>query len=276
MLLTVSCVLWLLSSGPALAQQDPNDPGLPDSIIVGSGEVDSSDQFQFVDIPVYAVTDDSVMTYQISMQWRAPLGGVLGTGIEYFFPLTMWDLTEDTILTTDSSIMTYGFWDMPGGEENPPPLLTYYSELQIMSFRFSISPNAPRQLVVLDTFQVGVFRAAYFNGWVPRFQPGYIAIGPEVGIDDTNPIPRIFSLAQNYPNPFNSSTTISYTLPEKGPVTLSIYNLLGQKVATLFEGVQQAGEHKVVWEAVDVPSGVYFYRLASNEYVETRKMVLQR
>jgi len=89
-------------------------------------------------------------------------------------------------------------------------------------------------------------------------------------------VPHRFGLFQNYPNPFNAQTTISYALPQKGPVTLSIYSLLGQKLATLFEGVQEAGEYKVVWDAPSAPSGVYFYRLEVNEYVETRKMVLLR
>jgi hypothetical protein len=110
----------------------------------------------------------------------------------------------------------------------------------------------------------------------PGVQRAFFSIDP-VGVDDdANKIPEGYSFLQNYPNPFNAQTNISYTLPERGPVTLSIYNLLGQKVATLFEGVQEAGEHKVVWDAAGAPSGVYFYRLAADEYVETRRMVLIR
>jgi len=89
-------------------------------------------------------------------------------------------------------------------------------------------------------------------------------------------MPGGLALSQNYPNPFNAQTTISYTLPEKGLVSLSVYNPLGQKVATLFDGVQQAGEHKVVWEAAGAPSGVYFYRMTSTQFSETRRMVLIR
>jgi hypothetical protein len=88
--------------------------------------------------------------------------------------------------------------------------------------------------------------------------------------------PLIFSISQNYPNPFNAQTTISYVLPESGPVTLSIYNLLGQKVATLFDGLQQAGEHKAVWEVTGAPSGVYFARLVSGSKTATNLMVLMK
>ena len=85
---------------------------------------------------------------------------------------------------------------------------------------------------------------------------------------------KYIGLLQAYPNPFNAQTTISYTLAQAGPVTLSIYNLLGQKVATLVNGIEQAGEHKVVWEAVGVMSGAYFYRIKAGEFAGTKKMVL--
>jgi flagellar hook assembly protein FlgD len=86
--------------------------------------------------------------------------------------------------------------------------------------------------------------------------------------------PRIFSLSQNYPNPFNTSTTIEYSLPEEAVVTIEIYDILGCKIETLVSGRQAAGSHAVVWEAEDVPSGVYFYRIEAGEYSQTQKCVL--
>jgi hypothetical protein len=83
-----------------------------------------------------------------------------------------------------------------------------------------------------------------------------------------------FSLDNNYPNPFNPVTQISYTLPEDGPVKLEIYNLLGQKVATLVDEYQQAGQKTVNWEAKDFSSGVYFYKLTTDKFTATKKMVL--
>jgi len=86
----------------------------------------------------------------------------------------------------------------------------------------------------------------------------------------------MISFLTAYPNPFNSSTAISYSLAAAGHVVLSIYNIMGQKVATLFSGVQQAGEHKVVWDAAGTPSGVYFARLESDGGSRSIKMVLLR
>jgi hypothetical protein len=98
---------------------------------------------------------------------------------------------------------------------------------------------------------------------------------PEIA-DMTNRLPSSYSLDQNYPNPFNPSTRISYALPNDVPVTLKIYNSIGQEVATLVEGLQSAGVHRTVWEAGGLPSGVYIYRLTAGTFVETKKMTLMK
>jgi photosystem II stability/assembly factor-like uncharacterized protein len=95
-------------------------------------------------------------------------------------------------------------------------------------------------------------------------------------------VPTIFSLAQNYPNPFNPFTTIRYTLPQSGYVTLQVFDVLSQEVATLVNETKFAGEHLVQWHPIDLPSGTYVYRLqvrdtatsAKNRFVETKKLVL--
>jgi len=83
-----------------------------------------------------------------------------------------------------------------------------------------------------------------------------------------------FSLTQNYPNPFNAATTIQYNLPEASTVTIDIYDINGRKVTGLFNGIQPAGSHQVIWDANDVSTGMYFYKLQANDYTETKKMVL--
>jgi len=89
-------------------------------------------------------------------------------------------------------------------------------------------------------------------------------------------IPKQFSLHQNYPNPFNPLTAIGYQLSAFNNVELSIYNLLGQKVATLVNERQQAGYHQVEWDATGFASGVYYYRIEAGEFVDVRKMILIR
>lgn len=87
-------------------------------------------------------------------------------------------------------------------------------------------------------------------------------------------IPFEFGLEQNYPNPFNISTMINYNLKYDGPVSLNLYNILGQKVATLADDVQKAGPHSILWRADDIASGIYFARLKSGGETKLIKMVL--
>lgn len=99
--------------------------------------------------------------------------------------------------------------------------------------------------------------------------------GVDVYPQETSPLPDNYNLAA-YPNPFNPVTTIEYALPEAGPVHLVIYDVLGREVAVLVDGVQAAGRHRVQFEASDLPSGVYLYRLEAGRYVETSTMTLLR
>jgi hypothetical protein len=85
-----------------------------------------------------------------------------------------------------------------------------------------------------------------------------------------------FNVYQNYPNPFNPSTSIRYALPERSNVTLTVYNTLGQEVATLVQGEKEAGHHEAVLDASGLSSGVYFYRLTAGAFTETKRMLLLR
>ncbi len=123
--------------------------------------------------------------------------------------------------------------------------------------------------------------------WTPEFPTRRfkIILGvkefAEENADGISLVPLEFALEQNYPNPFNPETTIRYRLDKPGAVRLEIYNLLGQKVRTLLDQTQNAGEHLIKWDGQDdtgraVSSGVYLYRLQSGESVATRKLALIR
>ena len=83
-----------------------------------------------------------------------------------------------------------------------------------------------------------------------------------------------YVLAQNYPNPFNPSTTIDFNLPASGEVKLAVYDLLGREVATLVNGRLEAGLHSVQFDASQLTSGIYMYRLQAGDQVQTRKLTL--
>ncbi len=98
--------------------------------------------------------------------------------------------------------------------------------------------------------------------------------GSVVESDGESKNPVGFSLSQNYPNPFNAMTVIEYEVPASGQATLAVYNLVGQRLATLVEKRQQPGYRSIIWDASDFSSGVYFYRLTAGDFTEARRMIL--
>jgi hypothetical protein len=129
------------------------------------------------------------------------------------------------------------------------------------------------------SYLVGVHSSDRFHAW---------AVGDRLilktidggGVTSAHPsnvtISHDVVLYQNYPNPFNPSTTVRYALPGRSHVTLTVYNPLGQQVATLVNEVQEAGYYDVKFNGEGLASGVYFYRLRAGEYVATDRFVLLR
>jgi len=102
-----------------------------------------------------------------------------------------------------------------------------------------------------------------------------VVINGVVGVEEEIPgMPKTYSLAQNFPNPFNARTSINFALPQQSDVTIEVFNLLGQKTATLAEGLLPAGNHTVTWDASDVASGVYYYKLTAGDYSSIKMMTL--
>ncbi len=99
--------------------------------------------------------------------------------------------------------------------------------------------------------------------------------GGEVMVEKiSSNIPGEFKVYQNYPNPFNTQTIINYQLPITNYIKLALYNVLGKEMKILFEGEQKAGSYRIVLDGSNLPSGIYFYKMLSVNYFETKKMVL--
>ncbi len=123
---------------------------------------------------------------------------------------------------------------------------------------------------------VGIFRV---REALVRDGAGALSRVVELGAIEARQIPRVFALDANYPNPFNPETTIGYRLPVDTEMRLDIYDILGQQVRTLVDGVRPAGHHRVVWDGRNgaghqVAGGVYFYRLQAEGAVRVRKLLL--
>lgn len=103
-------------------------------------------------------------------------------------------------------------------------------------------------------------------------QPGFVPSDVVEEID--NEIPSNYSLEQNYPNPFNPNTTIQFSVPEQSFVKLEIFNSLGEKISTLVSEELNAGNYKYEWNAENLSSGIYYYKLMGDNFTQTRKLVL--
>jgi hypothetical protein len=114
---------------------------------------------------------------------------------------------------------------------------------------------------------------AYSSQWTKN-DTGCIPIG--INVQLTTEVPKNYMLYQNYPNPFNPSTRIKYDVPKTSNVKIIVYDALGKEVETLVDMELQAGTYEVTWQAGNYSSGVYFYRIITDKYVSTNKMVLMK
>jgi len=105
---------------------------------------------------------------------------------------------------------------------------------------------------------------------------GTTALLPAVStsIDEFSDMPQQFELEQNYPNPFNPTTIIRFAIPETGITKLEVYNMLGQRVEVLVNEIKQAGVHEAVFDASNLSTGTYLYRLNAGNFIKTEKMIL--
>jgi hypothetical protein len=115
------------------------------------------------------------------------------------------------------------------------------------------------------------------SDWGPIFAADNMRVTAlSVSVISEDDLPEMFTLSQNYPNPFNPSTVISYSLPVNSWVTLKVFDVLGREVATLVNGVEHLGYKSVNFNANDLVSGVYYYRLQAGNYFETKKLIFLR
>ncbi|MBD3403238.1 T9SS type A sorting domain-containing protein [candidate division GN15 bacterium] len=156
------------------------------------------------------------------------------------------------------------------------------------SHYFTVNSWSASDSIVIDTMTIPGFTG---DGYVlialagsaeidPVWKGPVVIKDPSDASDDTPlEVPQTFSLAQNYPNPFNPETNINFSLPTASEVRLEVFNLLGQKVTTLANQEYDAGQHTVVWDGTSdagnkVASGVYFYRLVTDQFSDTKKMLM--
>lgn len=144
----------------------------------------------------------------------------------------------------------------------------------LVEFNMLISPDAEAGEVALAISNIQMIDFLGNPGVEGVGTDGVFTVTSGGSVSDGANLPSAFLLHQNYPNPFNPTTTIRFDLPKDAEVLLAVYDVLGRSVKELVSGQLVSGEHEVVWNANDLVSGVYFIRLSSGEFVQTRKLLL--
>jgi len=133
---------------------------------------------------------------------------------------------------------------------------------------FDIDSTYPTSIFCIDSLAGW---AVGWNGVILHTTNGGVSFIEE---EQINEIPSEFLLSQNYPNPFNPSTKIKYSIPQTSQVQIKVFDVLGNEMEALVNEEKQGGTYELTWNAVNLPSGVYFYQLKAGSYVDTKKMIL--
>ena len=260
----------------------------------------AEDEEEMLDVCLFRITDGE-MSYSLSIceqteqggsgfilelgnGWRAVSSTLAGTGLDELFSEdgdTGWhhiavnwnnEYSGDYLLAVDGQLLPMTLTASGGA-------FPYFiqGDLNLLRFESGVEWLAMDLLRVWGNFVTwGPFdpeqmMGQFGDGLPYLFSCEYVT--PPIVIAEADP--NSFSLPQNVPNPFNPSTTISFTLERQDQVELSVYNLQGELVRNVIRGVMDSGEHELVFDARDLPSGVYFYRLVTQENgVQTRSMTL--
>ncbi len=234
---------------------------------------------------VYPADRDSILGWGIWMNgpavggWSNP-GGDWGTGLQNNLEKKLWDDGTNGDVTAGDSIFSRIVLASPDS-------LGIGSKGQVgQTFKFGIRggdneggrggfgnnhvanlDDSNPTYVLRDQF--GSINPAFYDAWdYDCGCPAVTGVTPEPGI------PAVYELNQNYPNPFNPSTKIEYSIPKQSFVTLKIFNVVGQEVATLVNEMQTASRYSVTFNAKNIASGIYFTRLSAGDFTAMKKMVI--
>jgi len=240
------------------------------TIGISSHDMTEDYQYDLSPVPIFTTIGPlKVVDYEITSSDTVPNHG---DRLNYKLTLrnegqtvTATDVTTN-LIRLDTCATISGFTDKPYGDIAPGATALHSgSHTIIFSDTLTGCSNPMTTQILVEISSDG------FVFWYDTLE----IIVSDIEKDDLV-LPKSFALSQNYPNPFNPKTIINYELPITNDVDLSIYNLVGQKVATLVSEKQHAGNHRVEWDASGFSSGVYYYKIEAGEFQDVKKMMLLR
>ncbi|MDH3269120.1 MAG: T9SS type A sorting domain-containing protein, partial [Ignavibacteria bacterium] len=210
-------------------------------------------------VRVYLAPYPQSTTDTITLEHKATLDSTQITG---------GDISQSGLEILIKTYYSIFYWHREPGQElwealaNPPLIIPYIQESQGEAVGWE-----PEELG-------GYYTTSEERDSIPAHLYFYPRLDSTVFVVDDSELPVVHSLFQNFPNPFNPATTVKYQIPEFSFVTLKVYDVLGSEIVTLVNNGKPAGSYEVEFNATTLPSGVYFYRLQSGSFVETKKMIL--
>ena len=189
--------------------------------------------------------------------------------------IKMVNIDADTGIKANMEYARIRIYFEPGDYQNPENLvIAHWNDSEESSDEVLIRKTAAVGWEILET-EVNLDEY-YAEAYTTSFSSfGLFESDEPTSVDDGSK-PAEFALLQNQPNPFNPTTTLSFTLPDACDTQLIVYNISGQEVARLINGRMEAGSHQIVFDAANLASGVYFYRITGNGFMATKRMMLVR
>ena len=280
-ILLLSLMVMLLVGGTTFAGVgDPDPTGIEDTLDLvvtidwGNNTVEAE---------AYCFTDDLVSGSTVGFSWgnstatlvmdsAVPTAlmttgyGALGTFIFLY--------EGNSIATTNAnerfSLGGFTFGSGIPGEANRRLWATYY-----FTMTWTTDDCVIFDTLTYDGGSTNLYTVAA-GGYSILYKAPFVECNPPSGINviPGDVLPETFALSQNYPNPFNPTTEINFDIPTRSHTTLRVYNILGQEVETLVDEEMPAGRYVAEWDASNYSSGVYFYKISSDDFIDTKKMVL--
>jgi hypothetical protein len=146
----------------------------------------------------------------------------------------------------------------------------------IISNRIEVNLNDYYEDSIVCPYWRVRYKSNINGSWSPWSNPGLIIIEVTTGLNDNKNLSINFNLEQNYPNPFNLSTLITYSIPSTQIVTIKVYDILGNEITTLVNEEKPIGKHEIIFNAKNLSSGIYFYRMQTSDFTETKKFILMK